>query len=316
MQNMQNITTNEKEYIWVEKYRPKTINDIILPDYLKNNINKWIKDREIPNLLLISKTPGLGKSSLAHVLISELQAEALFINASLESNIDTLRHKIQGFVSTVSFDGKPKIVVLDESDYLNPKSTQPALRSFIEEFSKSARFILTANYKEKIIEPVRDRLIEIDFDILFNEHKELVKDIFLRNKEILELENISYNKKDLTNIVKKYYPSLRKILMKLQQHSTNGNLNLHKESIDIDNIIEILINNILNKDFQLMRQNITNLLDSAIIYTELYENLDKFPIEKHPNIVLILAKYQANDSLVRDKIVNTAACLTEIMGMM
>jgi replication factor C small subunit len=309
------ITVNKNEYVWVEKYRHKKVSDIILPDYLKKDVQSWIKDGQIPNLMLISKSPGLGKTSLSHVIINELDAEAMFINASLESNIDTLRTKILGFVSTSSFDGRPKIVVLDEADNLNANSTQPALRGFIEEFSKNARFILTANYKDKLIEPLRDRLYEIDFDIIFNENKELIKDVYIRNKNILELEGVKFEPVDLKHIIKKYFPSTRKILMKLQQHTHNKVLDLHKESTDNENIIKDIVSSVLNKDFEDMRKQVTLLSDPSLIFTFLYENLELFPVEKRPPIVLTIAKYQANDPLVRDKLVNTVACLTEIMGL-
>jgi DNA polymerase III delta prime subunit len=310
------ITINEKEYVWEEKYRPKKLEDIVLPKEMKESIKEWLETSEIPNLLLISKDPGLGKSSLTHVILNELGCDARFINASLERNIDTLRSDIQGFVSTKSFDGKPKIIVLDEADYLNAESTQPALRGFIEQFSKNARFILTANYKDKIIEPLRDRLQTYDFDELFMEHKELIKDIYIRSQAILESEKIEYDSEDLKIIVKNNYPRFRSIVKKLQQYSTNGKLEIHKDTLDIEHVLDIVVKNTLNGEFMEMQKNISQILDNNIIYTYIYDNLDKFPIEKHPPIVITLAKYQANDSLVRDKRVNTAACLTEIMGIL
>jgi len=310
------ITVNKREYIWEEKYRPKTLEDIVLSNELKKDIKKWKNDGEIPNLLLISKKPGLGKSSLAHVIINELNAEAKFINASLQRNIDTLRTEIQGFVSTASLEGKPKIIVLDEADYLNAESTQPALRGFIEQFSKNARFILTANYKEKIIPAVRDRLQTYDFDEIFNENKILIKDIYIRAEKILDNENISYNQDDLKTIVKNNYPSFRTIVKKLQQYSFSSKLEIHENIINSDNIMNILITNIIEKNFNEIMKNLSKLSDTSLIYTYIYDNIDKFPMEKHPAIVIVLAKYQANDSLVRDKMVNTAACLTEIMGIL
>jgi DNA polymerase III delta prime subunit len=310
------ITVNKREYIWEEKYRPKTLEDIVLSDELKKDIQKWKNDGEIPNLLLISKKPGLGKSSLAHVIINELNAEAKFINASLQRNIDTLRTEIQGFVSTASLEGKPKIIVLDEADYLNAESTQPALRGFIEQFSKNARFILTANYKEKIIPAVKDRLQIYDFDEIFNENKILIKDIYIRAEKILENENISYNQDDLKTIVKNNYPSFRTIVKKLQQYSFSSKLDIHENIINSDNIMDILVTNIIEKNFNEIMKNLSKLSDTSLIYTYIYDNIGKFPMEKHPAIVIVLAKYQANDSLVRDKMVNTAACLTEIMGIL
>ena len=165
------LSVNKEHIVWVEKYRPKNIDDIILTKETKAMVKSWIESGQIPNLLLSGRTPGTGKTSLCHTLIAEIGADAIFINSRLYPNIDSLRNKIQGFVSTSSFDGRPKIVVLDEADFLNANSTQPALRGFIEQFSKNARFILTANYKTKLIEPIRNRLIDIDFDEMFVQNK-------------------------------------------------------------------------------------------------------------------------------------------------
>ena len=315
LENMElpEISVNRNEEIFVEKYRPQYLRDMILPESLRKDFEAWFSEGQIPNILLTSKTPGLGKSALANVIINELEAEALFINASLNSNIDTLRSKIQGFVSTASVADAPKIVVLDEFDFANANSTQPALRGFIEEFSANARFILTANYKDKIIEPIQNRMLDIDFDVIFKEHPELAKDIFKKVLTILHYENIEYNIEDVKYLIKKYYPSIRKIIMKIQQHSASGVLNLHKESLDVSGLVETLIENVKKKDFIEMRKNIQKLSDSSILYLEFYENLEVFPKEKWPEIVLILARYQANDPFVRDRVINTAACLTEIM---
>lgn len=310
------MSISEKDYVYVERFRPKLIDDIILPDFVKKDIKQWVKDGQIPNLLLTSKTPGLGKSSLAHTIIHELNAEALFINASLESNIDILRSKILGFVSTISFDGRPKIVVLDEADYLNANSTQPALRGFIEQFSKNARFILTANYKDKIIAPLQNRLIDIDFDIIFKENTQLIKDIYKRCEMILHERNVKYEVNDLKYLVKHYYPSTRSIVMKLQQFGQTGTLILNKESLDSDGIIVRIINDIKKYNFEGMRKSITLISDPGILYTALYDNLDTFPMEKMPPILLAIAKYQASDSMVRDRVVNAAAMCTEIMRIL
>lgn len=311
--NTSPISCDKSISVFVERYRPKTIDDIILPKHIKASLLEWKEKGEIPNLLLTSKAPGLGKSSLAHVIIRELNAEAKFINASLESNIDVLRSKIQGFVSTVSFDGKPKIVVLDEADYLNSSSTQPALRGFIEEFSKSARFILTANIKDRIIEPLRNRLFDIDFDSLFHNNPELIKDVFIRCTKILKEEEIEYNTEDLKSIVKNYYPSSRSIVMKLQQFTINKKLIISHNEIDSMSTTKEIRVSVLKDDFNEMRKLITKISDPSIIYSDIYENLEEFPYEKHPPIIICIAKYQANDGLVRDRLINVAAMLTELM---
>lgn len=310
------MTINKRETIFIERFRPKTVDEIILPEAFKNDIKQWIEDGQIPNLLLVSKSAGLGKTSLAHTIINELKAEAKFINASLESNIDVLRSKIQGFVNTVSFDGRPKIVVLDEADNLNPNSTQPALRAFIEEFSEGARFILTANRLDKIIEPLQDRLMDYNFDDIFNNNKYLVKDIYLRCADILEVENINFEKADLVYLIKHFYPSTRSIVKKLQQFSYSGTLIINKEQLDSDAIIDKIIATINGGDFDGMRKAITNISDPTMLFTELYERLDDFPIEKRPPVLILIAKYQTQDSLVRDRVVNIASMCTELMGVL
>lgn len=195
----------------------------------------------------------------------------------------------------------------------NSNSTQPALRGFIEQFSKSARFILTANYKDKIIVPLQSRLIDIDFDVIFKENPSLIKDIYKRCEMILRERDIEYTPDDLKYLVKHYYPSTRSIVMKLQQFGQTGKLILNKESLDSDGIIDKVINDIKKYDFDNMRKNITLISDPGILYTALYDNLDTFPIEKMPPILLTIAKYQASDSMVRDRVVNAAALCTEIM---
>lgn len=311
------LSINEKEYLYVEKYRPKTIDDIVIDEKTREDIRSWIKDGEIPNLLLSGRTPGTGKTSLCHVIINEIGADALFVNASLESNIDTLRSKIQGFVSTASFDGNPKIVILDEADFLNANSTQPALRGFIEQFSKNARFILTCNYKNKLIEPLRNRLIDINFDDMTTQHKsELIKQTALRAIKILQNENIKYNKDDLVWVIKHYYPSSRRIVNALQERSASGELVIDKNAIDQDGLALEIINNISNQDFKSMRQNIAKLPDSSTIFNTLYDAVDDFPEGLQPRIIVTIAKYQAYDSQVRDRLINAVACAVEVMDIL
>jgi len=306
------LSINEKEHIFVEKYRPKTIDDIVLPEHMKKKLREWKADGQIPNLLLVSKAAGLGKTSLAHVIANELQAEVLFINASLHSNIDTLRDKIQSFVTTVSFDNRPKIVVLDEADGLSANKFQPALRAFIEEFSKNARFILTANQKNKLIEPLRNRLIDYNFDNEFSENKELIKDIYLRCQKILTTENIKFEQKDLLNIVKHYYPSQRSIIMKIDAFTVNGTLVFDSDAMDIDDSLKQIRQLIKDSHFETLRQVLANLTDPSLLIVDLYNNLDEFPIMKRPLIAICIAKYQMADDQVRDRVVNIAAMCAEI----
>ena len=317
-----NLSVDKNEYILVEKYRPKNIEDIVLNKEIKDKIKGWIKDGEIPNILLSSKTPGLGKTSLAYTIITELGVDADFINASMYPNIDTLRNKIKGFASTVSFDGRPKIVVLDEADFLNANSVQPALRGFIEEFSANCRFILTCNYKDKIIEPIQNRLIGIDFDLMFNAHKkELVTQMFLRTREILseDFENIQYNPEDLKYLVKHYYPSSRAVINKVQEFTSEVDgvrtLVVNKDSVDSDNVNTSLIAAILKNDFKQIRIWSEKLSDPSVIFSIIYEHIDDFPQQKRPGVIITVAKYSAWNSQVRDRLVNTVACAVEVAGL-
>jgi DNA polymerase III delta prime subunit len=308
------LTVDEKEYVWVEKYRPKSVDDIILPQELKKTIRGWLKDDQIPNLLLSGRTPGTGKSSLCHTLIKETGADALFLNASLFPNIDILRSKIQGFVSTASFDGNPKIVVLDEADFLNANSTQPALRGFIESFSKNARFILTCNYKTKLIEPIRNRLIDIDFDEMAGKDKpELIKASLLRAVQVLKHENITYTKEDILWTIKHFYPSSRKILNVLQQFSVDGVLQINKEELDSDSLNDEIVQSIINKDFDSLRKYCQRLPDPGGLFLTLFDSLERFPQTLRPQIIITIAKYASWDSQVRDRLINSVACATEVM---
>jgi len=311
------LSINNKEYLFVEKYRPKNIDDLIVTETLKEQMRKWIQDGQIPNLLLSSRTPGTGKTSFAHTILNELGADALFVNASLESNIDLLRSKIQGFASTASFDGRPKIVVLDEADYLNPNSTQPALRGFIEEFSKNVRFILTVNSPNKLIEPLRNRLITIDFDEMMTKNKsEIVKKTYIRNKEILSNEDIKHTKEDLVWLIKHFYPSNRMILSKIQQFVVDNKLEINQEDINTDALASAIIGSIIGNDFDTCKKSIEKLPDPSTIFLTLYEKILDFPQIKRPEVIICIAKYQSFDSHVRDRLVNSVACGLEIMQIL
>ncbi len=314
---MSKLSVNKQEFLWIERYRPKNIDDIILPVALKTTIEAWLKDGEIPNLLLSGKTPGTGKTSLCHTLIEETGADAMFLNASLYPNIDILRSKIQGFVSTASFDGAPKIVVLDEADFLNPNSTQPALRGFIENFSKSARFILTCNFKSKLIEPLRNRLIDIDFDEMSQKDKpELIKASATRAIDVLNNEGIKFSKEDIIWTIRHFYPSSRKILNVLQQHSSSGELKINRDDLDSDSLNSEIIKNILNQDFDGLRKNCQKLADPGSLFLTLFDAIEVFPQPLRPQIIICIAKYQSFDSAVRDRLINTVAAGTEILEIL
>ena len=311
------LSINDKEYVWMEKFRPKSVEDIVLPQELKQKITKWIQDEEIPNLLLAGRTPGTGKSSLCHVLINEIGADAMFVNSSLESNIDLLRNKIQGFVSTSSFDGNPKIVVLDEADGLNPNSTQPALRAFIEEFSKQARFILTCNDKSKVIEPVRNRCIEIDFDEIYQNNKEeLLKETAKRTIAILKHEDIEFEKADLVWVLKHFWPSNRKIIGVLQEASSLGKLEVNRDDMDQDSLTMGVLEDIKSQNFKGIRNKMQKMADPSSIFRVIYDSVDTFEQPLRPQIIVTVAKWASYDSHVRDRLINSVGCAVEIMDIL
>ena len=310
------LSINDKEYVFEQKYRPTSIDDIVLPEKLKTKFRKYVKDGQIPNLLLAGRTPGTGKTSLVHTLITELNAEALFINSSLNADMDMLRNRLQQFASTASFDGRPKIVVLDEADFIAPKG-QAALRGLIEEFSKNARFILTCNYPDKIIEPVRNRLSLINFDDIIVKYKdEMITATAKRTIEVLKNENITFEKSDLVWLIRHYFPSNREILNKIQSLSTSGTLEINKDDLDLDKMTTHIVDNIENKDFEKMRKAIQKLPDPGTLFMVLFDNIERFSESVRPAIIISIAKYQAYDGQVRDRVINATACGCEIIEML
>ena len=211
------------DILWVEKYRPQTILDCILPNELKSTFQKFVENEEIPNLLLTG-TAGVGKTTVAKAMLEEIGCTYMMINGSEESGIDTLRTKIKNFASTVSMDGKRKYVILDEADYLNPQSTQPALRGFIEEFSKNCGFILTCNFRNRIIEPLHSRCSTVEFRIPNEQKPKLAMNFMKRVQDILEKENVTYNQKVVADVIGKFFPDWRRCLNELQRYSATGSI--------------------------------------------------------------------------------------------
>jgi len=293
---------------YVEKYAPESFNDLILPGYLKEQLQEWKRKGEVPHLLLVSKVPGTGKSSLSKALIKELQTDGLFLNASLDSNIDTLRNTVSTFVKTRAFEGRKKIVVLDEADNLNSNSTQPALRGFIEAFQKNAKFILTANNPEKIIEPIKNRLFKIDFDILFTEHeKEIKKKIAQRLIEISKKEGKKIDKNSLKRIIKESYPSIRMAYTLLQKFHEVGDM-----AFEGGSYVEIL-SRIPGASFEELSQT-AFMLSQRSPYTTMLNEAKKLDIsdEIRYNLITRLAEYAYRDSSVPDRELNLLACLLEV----
>ena len=304
------------DILWVEKYRPQTIEDCILPSELKQTFQQFVDNEEIPNLLLTG-TAGVGKTTIAKAMLEQIGCTYMMINGSEESGIDMLRTKIKNFASTVSMDGNRKYVILDEADYLNPQSTQPALRGFIEEFSKNCGFILTCNFKNRIIEPLHSRCSSIEFRIPNEEKPQLAMDFMNRLEVILNNEQVHYDKKVVATLIQKFFPDWRRVLNELQRYSASGTIdagilvNLSEDSV------KELISFLKEKDFTKVRRWIVNNLDNdpsrifRRLYDSLYDNLSPSTI---PHAVVILAEYSYKSAFVADQEINLLACMTEIMS--
>ena len=302
------------EFLWVEKYRPQTISDCILPDGLKKTFQEYVDAGEISNMLLCG-TAGTGKTTVARALCNELGCDYIVINGSDESGIDVLRTKIRDFASTVSFESKAKVVILDEADYLNPNSTQPALRAFIEEFSGNCRFIFTCNFKNRIIEPLHSRTSVIDFKIEKKDRPEMAQKFMGRMQYILTQEGIPYEQNVLAELLMKHFPDYRRVINELQRYSRSGSI----DSGILSNIAEIntkeLIDSLKDKDWKKMRQWVVNNVDNDPqgVYRKVYDALiDK--VKQVPHLVLLIADYQYKSAFVADQEINLTACLTDIMA--
>ena len=304
------------DFLWVEQYRPKTIDDCILPDSLKNLFSSFIKKGELSNMLF-SGTPGIGKTTVAKALCEQMNCDWIMINGSEEGGIDVLRNKIKNFASTVSLSGGKKVVILDEADYLNPQSTQPALRGFVEEFHKNCRFILTCNFKNRIIEPLHSRFSNIEFKINSKDKPKLASKLFERAISILKENNVDYNDKVLAQLVKKHFPDFRKVINELQRYSVSGSIDAGILTNITNENLKSLMKLLKEKDFTETRKWVTQNLDNdpVRIFRSIYDNLyDNLQPETIPHAVLILADYQYKSAFVADQEINFTACLTEIMS--
>jgi DNA polymerase III delta prime subunit len=302
------------DFLWVEKYRPRTVEETILPKRLKDVMQNIVKGGEVPNMIF-SGTSGIGKTTIARAICNELGLDYILINGSEEGNIDTLRGKIKQFASSVSLQGGYKVVILDEADYLNAQSTQPALRAFIEEFSDNCRFILTCNFKHKIIEPLHSRCTLFEFNPKKPELAELCGLFLTRLESILNAEGIEYDRGTLADIIKRYLPDWRKILGVVQSNALTGNVKGQAliEETDFDELFKKL----KEGDFKGIRQWVANHidLDSVTIFRGIYDRMNgKVKPESIPHLVLILADYQYKAAFVADRELNTVACMVELMG--
>ena len=310
------VDVKSNEVLWVEKYRPQKIDDTILPEKTKTAFKKFVSDETIPNLLLTG-TPGVGKTTIAKAMLDELGCDYIVKNGSLNVNIDSIRYDISTFASAVSLTGGRKYVIFDEADYLNATSVQPALRNFIEEYSSNCGFIFTCNFKNRIIDPLHSRCSVIEFNIAKKDSPKLCAQFLDRCCTILSKENVTYEKPVVAELIMKYLPDWRRVLNELQRYSVSNTI----DSGILTSLSEVSINNLMsalkNKDFKKMRQWVTDNIDQepAALFRKLYDNMYEYvEPQSIPQLVLILADYQYKNSFVADHEINMVACCTEIMA--
>lgn len=310
------IDSRDEMFLWVERYRPQKIDECVLPESLKNTFKEYIAQGELPNFLFTG-TAGVGKTTVAKALCNEIGAEYMMINGSEESGIDTLRTKIKGFASTVSLTDAKKVVILDEADYLNANSTQPALRGFIEEFANNCRFILTCNFKNRIIEPIHSRCAVVEFKIDNQEKQGIAATFFKRVNQILKNEQIEFDPKVVAELITKHFPDYRRILNELQRYSVSGKIdsgiliNMSEESFK--NLIRLM----KDKDFTEVRKWVAKNsdADTTSLFRELFDSASQnLEANSIPQLILILADYQYKAAFVADHELNIMAALTEIMA--
>ena len=307
----------ENQFLWVESYRPQKIDDCVLPESLKQTFKEYIAQGELPSFLF-SGTAGVGKTTVAKALCNEIGAEYIMINGSDEGrSIDVLRTTIKSFASTVSLTDAKKVVIIDEADYMNAQSVQPALRSMIEEFSANCRFIFTCNFKNRIIEPLHSRCAVIEFKIDSGDKQSIAAQFFKRATQILKNEQVEFDPKVVAELITKHFPDYRRILNELQRYSVSGKIdsgilvNMTEESF------KNLIIHMKKKDFSEVRKWVAKQsdADTASLFRELYDtatsNLEDNSV---PQLVLILADYQYKAAFVADHELNIMAALTEIMA--
>jgi DNA polymerase III delta prime subunit len=304
------------DFLWVEKYRPRTVAETILPDGLKQTFQSLVDTGELPNMLFTG-TAGLGKTTVAKALCNELDLDYIVINGSEEGNIDTLRGKIKQFASSVSLQGGVKVVILDEADYLNPQSTQPALRGFIEEFANNCRFILTCNFKNRIIEPLHSRCGVYEFNTTKKDMVQLCGEFMDHAASILYKEEVSFDSHALADLIMKYAPDWRRVLNELQRFSVTGKIDANVVNNNRSSNYSDLFKYLKDKEFKKMRSWVVNNIDTdaSAIFRAVYDDMsDKVQPQSIPQLVLILADYQYKNAFVADHELNVVACMTEIMA--
>jgi len=305
-----------EEFLWCEKYRPHTVADTILPADLKTTFQTFVDQQKIPNLLLTGSA-GIGKTTIAKAMLDEVGADYIVINGSDEGRlIDTLRTKIKNFASSMSLAGGRKYVILDEADYLNAETVQPALRNFMEEYSSNCGFILTCNFVNKIIAPLHSRCSVVEFKVPKKDMPKLAGMFFKRVETILANENVQYDQKVVAELVMKHFPDNRRILNELQRYSVTGNIDAGILVNQSDENFKALMQALKNKEFTTVRKWVGQNIDGepAAFFRKLYESLhDLLKPSSIPEVVVILADYQYKSAFCADQEINTMALLTEIM---
>lgn len=304
-----------EEFLWVEKYRPKTVEETILPAELKATFQQFVDQKNIPNLIL-SGTAGVGKTTIARAMLEQLECDYIVVNGSMNGNIDTLRNEILNFASAVSLSGGRKYVILDEADYLNANSTQPALRNFMEEFSRNCGFILTCNFKNRIIEPLHSRCSVVDFKISKKDMAKLAGQFFKRVQNILKTENVEFDPAVVAEIINKYFPDWRRVLNELQRYSATGKIDSGIFANMQENTIKELLILMKDKNFTEVRKWIKNNLDTDVnyLYNQFYEvAFDICKKASIPHLILLIAQYQHQNAFSANPEINFAAFCVECM---
>lgn len=303
-----------EQYLWTEKYRPRKVDDCILPDYLKNTFNEYVAQGNIPNLLLTGG-PGVGKTTAAKAMCNEIGCDFMLINGSDERGIDTLRTKIKQYASSVSFAGGRKVIIIDEADYLTPEA-QAAMRGAIEEFAINCSFIFTCNYKSRLIEAIHSRCSVIEFKLKNGEKVKMATALMKRVEGILEAEGVTYDKRVVAEVIQKHFPDYRRVLNELQRYATNGSIDVGILAQIAEVTLKELVGFLKDKDFGAMRKWVgaNSDMDHAKLYRAIYDNMyDILKPESIPQAVIILGDYQYKMAFVADPEINTVACLTTIM---
>lgn len=305
-----------EDFLWVEKYRPKTVEDTILPADLKATFQEFVNTKNVPNLILAGG-PGVGKTTVARAMLDEIGADYIIINGSMNGNIDTLRNEIKNYASTISFVGGRKYVILDEADYLNPQSTQPALRNFMEEFSSNCGFILTCNYVNRIIIPLHSRCSVVHFKIVNGNKKKLAVQFIKRVEDILKKENVEYDKAVVAEMIMKYLPDWRRVLNELQRYSVTGKIDAGILTSVANANIKDLFKQLKDKNFSGMRKWVVENLDNEpqAIFRQIFDGAnDALAPNSIPQLILYLADYQYKAAFVADQEINLVAFLTQVMA--